>query len=98
MSAVALLRFASKRPDWFDQAACRGANPGLWYPERGEIGGRGVKDNYATHVCIGCPARADCLELALDTHEHHGYWGGLSPRSREKHGRRVLAELRAVAA
>lgn len=87
------LPLALPRPDWFDQAACLGAGPSLWFPEQGEDGvGRAVSN--AAEVCHTCPVRAACLEHALETHEQHGYWGGLSPKARQKTGRRILAQLR----
>jgi WhiB family redox-sensing transcriptional regulator len=31
-----------------------------------------------------CPIRNTCLEVALDTEERHGVWGGLTPQERNR--------------
>lgn len=62
-------------PDWHQQASCRGLDPGLFYPDRGE--------NFQLHdLCDACPVRVDCLADAIATHEHDGWWGGLDDRDR----------------
>lgn len=38
----------------------------------------------ALEVCAGCPVRITCLNHALDHHEIHGVWGGMSPRARRR--------------
>jgi WhiB family redox-sensing transcriptional regulator len=71
----------ASRPAWQQRGACRGADPNLFFPERGES----VKE--AKAVCTGCPVREECLEYALENHEVLGIWGGLSGRERRQQRR-----------
>jgi len=73
--------FGFARPAWQQQGACRGLDPNLFFPERGES----VKE--AKAVCAPCPVRAECLDYALENHEALGISGGLSGRERRKLGR-----------
>lgn len=66
------------RPRWFDEAACRGIDPGLFHPARGDY----AVERQARQVCAGCPVRAECLAHALTFHELYGIWGGTSARER----------------
>ena len=66
------------RPAWHQHGACRGADPNLFFPERGES----VKE--AKAVCERCPVRAECLDYAMENHEVVGIWGGLSARERRQ--------------
>lgn len=61
---------------WTHRAACRDADPEIFYPEKG---GR-VEE--ARAICFRCPVRAECLEWALENNERYGLWGGLSERQR----------------
>lgn len=63
-------------PTWFAQAACRGLDPDLFFPERGE------SVRQAKAVCASCPVAAECLATALNNGEKHGIWGGLSEKQR----------------
>lgn len=63
---------------WQDLANCLGADPELFFPERGESLAS------AKAVCAGCVVRLDCLEYALDMSEKFGVWGGLSERERRQ--------------
>lgn len=68
---------------WLTEAACRSAHTDLWfnestYPE-------------ARKICQGCPVRRPCLEYALEHHETHGMWGGLSWRQRKAEARKRRA-------
>ena len=66
-------RFAAR---WRQQAACRGTDLDLFFPERGEPAGP------ARQVCARCPVRRPCLEYALSNRITHGIWGGLTERER----------------
>jgi WhiB family transcriptional regulator, redox-sensing transcriptional regulator len=70
---------------WVADAVCAQTDPDAFFPERGE------STALAKATCVGCPVRAECLAWALDQHEVHGVWGGLSPRER-----RALLRRRAV--
>lgn len=72
---------AADRPAWMTQAACRGADPNLFYPN-----GRGAEANHAYRkaraVCDRCPVAADCLGYALAHDIGFGIWAGTSPLQR----------------
>lgn len=59
-------------------AACRGQDPDLWHPERGDNG------TWARQVCRGCPIREACLTVAVERREPYGVWGGAGERDRRK--------------
>ena len=61
---------------WRDRAACRGADPDLFFP------GPGESAEPARKVCVPCPVRQACLDYALANAISHGIWGGLSERER----------------
>lgn len=63
---------------WRDRGACRGMNPDMFFPERGDD----ARD--AKAVCARCPVTADCLEWALTAPEKDGIWGGTSGKDRKK--------------
>jgi WhiB family redox-sensing transcriptional regulator len=74
---------------YFEQAACRGVDPALFFPERGDPTGP------AKAVCAGCVHKLECLALGLG--EHFGIWGGTSERERrslrQREGVGVIDEL-----
>lgn len=73
---------------WQADGLCRGLDPELFFPTRGEDAAP------AKEICADCPVRNDCLEHALANHENFGVWGGASERER-KRIRRRRAEGRA---
>ncbi len=64
------------RPAWYDEAACRGVDPALFHPARGD------STREAKAVCERCPISEQCLEYALANVEKFGIWGGKSERER----------------
>ena len=62
--------------DWRDDALCTATDPEAFFPAKGEPVGP------AKAICRRCPSRVPCLEFALDGHEMHGTWGGLSREER----------------
>ena len=74
--------FAGKRAQplggqsWRMRAACRAADPGLFFPELGESA------KAAKQICADCPVRAECLAFAVASGERFGVFGGLSERER----------------
>jgi WhiB family redox-sensing transcriptional regulator len=66
------------RPAWHRHAACRGCDPEMWFPERGESLGP------ARAICATCPVAAQCAEAGA--FEKYGVWGGLSERQRRRLG------------
>ena len=59
------IRLWLERPNWMLRAACRGMDPDLFFPERGEI------TDACKTICRGCPVRLDCLDYAMVNGEHH---------------------------
>jgi WhiB family redox-sensing transcriptional regulator len=59
-------------------AECRGTDPDLWFPERGEA------TSPAKEICASCFVREDCLDYALANGEKFGIWGGKSERERRR--------------
>ena len=66
-------------PPWMRDAACRGMDPELFFPERGASP---ADYEEARAVCATCPVRQECAEYAVP--EKHGIWGGLSERERRR--------------
>lgn len=72
-----------ERPEWQAQAACRGANIRLFYPDI--PGGPGYR--HAKAICRECPVSGPCLAAALDEEADYrlgifGMRGGLTPTER----------------
>lgn len=63
---------------WQDFANCRGADPDLFFPERG------ASTRVAKQICRECSVRAECLEFAIVSSEKFGIWGAMSERERRK--------------
>lgn len=61
---------------WQAEAACRGVDPDLFFPEKGE------SLEPARAVCAKCAVREECLEYSLDGSEKHGVWASTSERQR----------------
>ena len=61
---------------WEELAACRGMDPELFHPKRGE------SNASAKAVCRGCAVRLECLTRSLEECERLGVWGGTSERDR----------------
>jgi WhiB family transcriptional regulator, redox-sensing transcriptional regulator len=68
--------------------ACRGSDPDLFFPDRGE------SLEPAKRICSQCVVRDECLEHALANGERFGVWGGTSERER----RRIRRQRRVQAA
>jgi WhiB family redox-sensing transcriptional regulator len=64
------------RPDWVADAACRGMDPALFFPERGESA------KVPKAVCAGCPVQAECRDYGAG--EREGVWGGLTAHDRRR--------------
>lgn len=63
---------------WQDFANCRGADPNLFFPERG------ASTRTAKGICRDCQVREQCLEFAIVSSEKFGIWGMMSERERRK--------------
>lgn len=63
---------------WQDDANCKGVDPELFFPKRGE------STRVAKDYCNSCKAQKHCLEYSILNAEKFGIWGGLSERERRK--------------
>jgi len=73
--------------DWRQLAACRHADPELFFP----VSTSGPSLDQVTQakaICAGCPVRRHCLGFALDTRQDHGVWGGMSEEERRPRARK----------
>lgn len=69
------------RRDWRTSAACRTADPELFFPVS-EIGPAREDIARAKEVCYSCRVRRQCLQFALATHQIYGVWGGTTEEER----------------
>jgi WhiB family redox-sensing transcriptional regulator len=79
--------------DWRQDAACRDADPELFFPEPGQL----PQTAKAKEVCAGCAVRGSCLDHALHgplaRDDRHGIFAGTTPRDRTRlRGRPAMAE------
>jgi WhiB family redox-sensing transcriptional regulator len=74
---------ADDHRDWRSLAACRSADPDLFFPvsTAGESVAQLAK---AKAVCGGCLVRLECLAFAVRTRQAYGVWGGLSEHERRQ--------------
>lgn len=74
--------------DWMKEANCRGLDPDLFFPERGE------SIEPAVAVCRECLVGAECLKYAIDLgYNEPGIYAGTSLNER----RRIMRRRRRVA-
>ena len=78
---------ASDRPHWRADAACRDADPELFFPDVGLSSAR-AQVKTAKLICRGCPVTATCLNWALARGQEAGIWGGLTEDERRRLHRR----------
>jgi WhiB family transcriptional regulator, redox-sensing transcriptional regulator len=76
-----------ERRDWWQLAACREADPELFFPVTARGPGAGEIAR-AKAVCATCQVRRQCLQYALATHQVDGVWGGTTEDERRLHVRR----------
>jgi WhiB family redox-sensing transcriptional regulator len=63
---------------WRQSAACRGVDPGIFYPASEE------EADVAKLICAQCNVRQTCLEYALAHREREGVWGGATEKERRR--------------
>jgi WhiB family redox-sensing transcriptional regulator len=66
---------------WWSAAACRSADPDLFFPisNSGPAREQAAK---AKAICAACRVQRECLAYALRTGQIHGVWGGTTERER----------------
>jgi WhiB family redox-sensing transcriptional regulator len=74
--------------NWRDDAACRGANPDLFFP-LGFSTAAAKQTADAKAVCAGCAVAFACLQSALESGQDAGVWGGMSEKERRELKRRL---------
>jgi len=62
--------------DWMADAACKGMDTNLFFPEQGGSN----KDALA--ACAVCTVKAECAQYCDDMSIRSGVWGGMSERQR----------------
>lgn len=81
------LESVEEQYDWWRLAACREADPELFFPVAAH--GPGAREvARAKAICAVCLVRRQCLQYALATHQLHGVWGGTSEDERQLQARR----------
>ena len=71
----------SARANWREMAACRHADPDLFFPVS-ETGAALLQVGEAKRICRACPVRTRCLDWALDQRVTSGIWGGRTEEER----------------
>jgi WhiB family transcriptional regulator, redox-sensing transcriptional regulator len=66
---------------WRDDAACRDADPDLFFPI-GKAGPALSQIDQAKRICRTCPVRRPCLAWALENGVGAGVWGGATEEER----------------
>jgi WhiB family redox-sensing transcriptional regulator len=81
---------AGERASWREAAACRGSDPDLFFPERGDS----EAIRLAREVCASCPVQVECLDYALGelSGNEYGIYAGTTNRER----RRLIRQRRAA--
>jgi ABC-type lipopolysaccharide export system ATPase subunit len=81
--------FVFERPEWHSRAACRGVDPELFFPAKGED-----PSIVSVLYCSRCPVTEDCLDHAL-RREREGVWAGTSDKQRRqiRRERRIRLEV-----
>lgn len=78
---------------WFENAACLGTDPDLFFPVS-RAGRAAVHIEEAKRICRRCMVSRQCLRFALDTGQEYGVWGGLSEGERRALRRRGTETVR----
>jgi WhiB family redox-sensing transcriptional regulator len=66
--------------DWKAEAACRGMDVNLFFPEPSR-NGRTIYSKKVRETCASCPVRQKCYTFAK-TNLERGYWGGFGETER----------------
>lgn len=80
---------------WHDDAACKGIDPNLLMPKRGE---QAATEMAKRKACGNCAVWAECLEFALFIMpDASGIWGGTSENERRQMRKEIKEKRRNVA-
>lgn len=67
--------------DWRERAACRDADPELFFPVS-DVGPGARQTAQAKEICARCPVQTQCLTFALRNGLDDGIFGGTTARER----------------
>ena len=73
--------------DWRDQAACKGMDSDVFFPDgQGRGGSNAITYRRALAICGNCEVTGECLEYSLMPNQRaqFGIWGGMTTRQRRK--------------
>jgi len=62
---------------WQDEAACRGIDTNLFFPENADV------DDQVLALCENCPVKDECRDYGV-VYEEWGIWGGLTASQRRR--------------
>jgi WhiB family redox-sensing transcriptional regulator len=62
------------------RSACHDVDPALLFPVPGDT----IAESSVKRRCAVCPIRFECLEVALETQQLQGIWGGLTADERTR--------------
>lgn len=63
---------------WRENAACKGVDPAVFFPEYESHTGP------AKRICADCPVSEPCGAYAMSQRHLYGVWAGLSERERDR--------------
>ena len=90
---MALVDIPLEQFSWLEMAACKGTDPGLFFPDGTTTPEAQEKIEEAKSVCTECRCNIECLDYAIATNQDSGIWGGKSEIER-RHIRRELKQKR----
>jgi WhiB family transcriptional regulator, redox-sensing transcriptional regulator len=90
--ALAARPARARRPNWRDDAACRDADPELFFPGE-DIRSASAQAKAAKLICRRCPVRTTCLRWVLTSGREAGIWGGLTEDERQRLDRGAVAAV-----
>ena len=67
-----------KEREWIHKAACKGMDPSIFFPERGDV----ATMRLAKSICSKCTVSEQCYSYGLK--EQTGVWGGMSTLQRQQ--------------
>jgi hypothetical protein len=90
MDLVGEYALVDKDTDWMRWANCKGADPDLFHPERGQSKGSVLK---AKEYCNKCGVYKACMRFAIRNNIEHGIWGGLTPAERRRTPEEIIRDF-----
>ncbi|MFI0416752.1 WhiB family transcriptional regulator [Spongiactinospora sp. 9N601] len=73
---------------WIEHAACRDADPELFFPIGSIPSPEQLKA--ARRICADCPVHGPCLRFAVESGQSGGIWAGTTERERRAMREEVL--------